>query len=89
MIIYFADKQMNIVSVASSNTKQGLILANDDKVEDVDTGAVTFEFDLYFTEKKQCNVLRFKVFPKRLGRVINVTLSLFSHHSLIKAVLSI
>ena len=53
MIIYFADKQMNIVSVASSNTKQGLILANDDKVEDVDTGAVTFEFDLYFTEKNR------------------------------------
>lgn len=53
MIIYFADKQINIVSVASSNTKQGLILANDDKVEDVDTGAVTFEFDLYFTEKNR------------------------------------
>lgn len=53
MIIYFADKQMNIISVASSTTKQGLILANDDKVEDVDTGAVTFEFDLYFTEKNR------------------------------------
>lgn len=50
MIIYFADKRMNIISIASSTTKQGLILANDDKVEDVDTGAVTFEFDLYFTE---------------------------------------
>lgn len=53
MIIYFADKQINIISVASSTTKQGLILANDAKVEDVDTGAVTFEFDLYFTEKNR------------------------------------
>lgn len=53
MIIYFADKQMNIISVASSSTKQGLILANDDKVEDVDTGAVTLEFDLYFTEENR------------------------------------
>ncbi len=40
------------------------------------------------TEKKRSTMFRVRVFPKRLGRVINVTLSPFSHHSRIKSVLS-
>ena len=42
----------------------------------------------YLLEKKQSSILIFNVLPKRLGRVINVTTSRFSHHSFIKFVLS-
>ena len=40
-------------------------------------------------EKNFSSILMFSVFPKRLGRVINVTASSDSHHSLINSVLSI
>ena len=44
-------------------------------------------FDIY--GKDHSIILIFKVFPKRLGRVIKVTSSPLSHHSLINGVLSI
>ncbi len=50
MILYFANRGMTILELASSNTEKGLVIDNDDKVQDVDTGAVTFEFDIYFNE---------------------------------------
>lgn len=50
MIVYFANRGMTIIELASSNTEKGLIINNDDKVLDVDTGSVTFEFDIYFNE---------------------------------------
>ncbi len=34
----------------------------------------------YITEKNISTMLRFSVFPKRLGRVISVTSSPLSHH---------
>ena len=54
MIIYFADKQMNIISVASSTTKQGLILANDDKV------VVTHRIVEIVIDKNDATVRRFR-----------------------------
>lgn len=50
MIVYFANRGMTIIELASSNTEKGLIIDNDDKILDVDTGSVTFEFDIYFNE---------------------------------------
>ena len=42
----------------------------------------------YLSEKKQSSICILSVFPKRLGRVIRVTVSLFSHHSFMKRDLS-
>ena len=42
----------------------------------------------YSKEKKRSSMLMFSVFPKRRGRVIKVTTSMFSHHSRMNAVLS-
>lgn len=43
MIIYFADRKMNILGLASTNLKKGLMITDDLKVEDVETGVASFE----------------------------------------------
>lgn len=46
MIVYFADRQMTILGMASTNLPQGFVIKDDVKTDDVDTGITTFEFDL-------------------------------------------
>ena len=43
MIIYFADRKMNILGLASTNLKKGLTITDDLKIEDVETGVASFE----------------------------------------------
>ena len=43
MIIYFADRKMNILGLASTNLKKGLMITDDLKIEDVETGVASFE----------------------------------------------
>lgn len=57
MIVYFADRGMNILELASTSSKNGLIIDNDEKVQDVDTGAATFEFDVYFNESNRADAI--------------------------------
>lgn len=57
MIVYFADRGMNILELASTSSKNGLIIDNDEKVQDVDTGAATFEFDVYFNESNRTDAI--------------------------------
>lgn len=43
MIIYFADRKMNIFGYASDRLKRGYIIQDDKKTEDVETGVAIFE----------------------------------------------
>ena len=43
MIIYFADRKMNILGYASDRLKKGYIIQDDKKTEDVETGVAVFE----------------------------------------------
>ena len=43
MIIYFADRKMNILGYASDRLKKGYIIQDDNKTEDVETGVAIFE----------------------------------------------
>ena len=43
MIIYFADRQQNVMGQASTGLPQGLIIVDDTKTEDIETGVASFE----------------------------------------------
>lgn len=51
MILYFADRQLNILGQASTNLPKGIIAINDLKTEDVETGINIFECDILFDKK--------------------------------------
>lgn len=48
MILYFADRFLNILGNASTGLPSGITIADDLRVEDVETGIATFECTLYF-----------------------------------------
>ena len=50
MIVYFADRYLNILGKASTGLPHGYRIINDVKTEDVDSGVSTFEFDLKYNE---------------------------------------
>ena len=51
MIIYLADRHMNIVATCSNNLPKGLKFQNDLKVEDVESGVATFSVDILYDEE--------------------------------------
>lgn len=53
MILYFADRHLNIIGQASSKLPRGLRIAYDNKIEDVETGVASFECDLSFSNIKK------------------------------------
>lgn len=48
MILYFADREMKILGQASTSLPKGLIIVDDQKTEDIDTGVATFDATLSF-----------------------------------------
>lgn len=46
MILYFADRQMNILGQASTELPEGLVVTEDLKTEDVETGVASFECEI-------------------------------------------
>lgn len=50
MIVYFADRYLNILGKASTGLPQGYRILNDVKAEDIDSGVATFEFDLKYDD---------------------------------------
>ena len=55
MILYFADRQLQILGKASSNLRKGVNIVSDNKVEDVETGVASFEatFSYVKSNRKQ------------------------------------
>lgn len=48
MILYFADRRMNILGSASTELPEGLTIVDDVKIDEVDTGVATFECSIAF-----------------------------------------
>lgn len=48
MIVYFADRKMNILGHASTDLPEGNVIANDKKTEEIESGVATFEFELHY-----------------------------------------
>ena len=56
MIIYFADRHLNILGQASTNLPKGITITSDLKTDDVETGVSIFECDVLFDKKTRANV---------------------------------
>lgn len=52
MILYFADRKMNILGQASTHLPRGLVISNDSKTEEVDSGSVILEFEMGYSGKE-------------------------------------
>lgn len=59
MIIYFADRQMNILGNASTSLPGGYTLSEDKKVADVDSGVSSFECRIHFDNASRKKVENF------------------------------
>lgn len=46
MIVYFADRKMNILGMGSTELRKGLTIANDKKTEEIETGVAIFECEI-------------------------------------------
>lgn len=51
MIVYFSDRQLNIIGQASTNLPDGLTIVDDWKTEDIETGVSVFECTIPFDDK--------------------------------------
>lgn len=51
MILYFTNRKMNILGIASTALPQGLSLIYDNKTEDIDTGVAVFECEVAFNDE--------------------------------------
>lgn len=49
MILYFADRHMNVLGQASTELPKGLYISDDLKTEEVEAGVATLEFTLNYT----------------------------------------
>lgn len=56
MILYFANRELEILGTASTSLPRGLIIVDDEKVEDIDTGVATFTATLSFTSQNRLSV---------------------------------
>ena len=56
MILYFANRKMEILGHASTNLKDGFKVSDDLKSEDVDTGVATFECELFFDDDTRLEI---------------------------------
>ena len=56
MIIYFADRQLNILGQASTHLPGGVKFDSDLKTEDIETGVAIFECDVFFDKKTRASV---------------------------------
>ena len=62
MIIYFADRKMNILEKASTNLPDGFVITQDTKVEDIETSVATFECTIPYNKEdrmklKECTAV--------------------------------
>ena len=48
MILYFADRKMNILGLASTGLRDGLAVYNDKRTEELSTGSASISFDLKY-----------------------------------------
>ena len=56
MIVYFADRHLNILGQATTHLPEGVRISDDLKTEDVETGVSIFECDIHFDRKTRAKV---------------------------------
>ena len=56
MIVYFADRSMNIIGHASDTIGNSYKIANDSCVKEIESGVESFSFDIYFTPATRAEV---------------------------------
>lgn len=59
MIVYFADRQLNVLGQASTALPEGLIISDDNKMDEIETGGSVFECKIAYTEETQAKVKAF------------------------------
>lgn len=57
MIIYFADRDMEILGQASTHLPKGLIVSNDKKTVEVEHGTKVFEFEIDYTDRAEAEAM--------------------------------
>lgn len=55
MIVYFADRNLNILGHASTDLPKGLRIQKDNRVDEVESGVVSFEFDLLYDDAERAD----------------------------------
>ena len=53
MIVYFADRQMQVLGLASTNLPEGFVIIEDLKTEEVETGVATFSCRIGFNKENR------------------------------------
>lgn len=53
MIVYFADRKLNILGLASTNIGTGYAIVQDKKTENIENGVVTFDVTVFFDNEKR------------------------------------
>ena len=51
MIVYFADRTMSILGMASTDLPQGFLIRDDKRIEDIDSGVASLEFAISYTDE--------------------------------------
>lgn len=51
MIVYFADRELNIIGHASTGLPEGMRIQRDELTDEIDSGTVSFEFDLAYRDR--------------------------------------
>ena len=59
MILYFADRHMNVLGQASTELPKGLYISDDLKTEEVEAGVATLEFTLNYTASTRNDVKQY------------------------------
>ena len=57
MILYFADRSMTIIGQASTKLPKGLLVSDDEKKEDVNSGVKTFEADIEYNNRTKAELM--------------------------------
>lgn len=56
MILYFADRQMRVLGLASTTLKKGYVISEDLKTEEIETGVATFSCHIGFTDETRAKL---------------------------------
>ena len=51
MIVYFADRQLNVLGTASTNLPDGIVIVSDEKSESIETGVRTFNVTFAYADR--------------------------------------
>lgn len=51
MIVYFADRKMNILGQASTNLLKGIVIKDDTKTQEIETGVAVFECRCFYSQE--------------------------------------